>query len=801
MGLMPQPAPTPDQAPTLTPDDLLLKHSNKIKDVLEREVVQRVDNEKTYRYASIRRNDLYWRGHQYVSLSYSGEGFVDFRPLEGSTLLSPSADYDDVTDGGFDYVFNIYKGYIRKLTALIGQRQPNVKGLALIRDDDAAVRRSNIATKAASYIEQTCNVQDLHRQAVFGLAKSGTVFSYAAYKSDGELFGHTVEPVLEPQEQKIGEDEFVCPECQYEGPMSETIQDQGANLCPECGTILGGADVIPAPTQTINAVTDYERYQNGSVEIAIATELEVTTPFYIKKLDDAPWLRYQYEMDKGKLLSMYPQLRSKAGVLDTAYTGWGQSGAMGRFSRSQLTSPTGVTRFPRPQLWLYERFWLRPSMYEYFGGSDEDDNLRHELYRAFPRGLKITLVNGELVDVDHESLTEVWAACKPEESDYLYPESYLEDVIRYQDLVNDSGNIVVEGMERMIGVTFADPTVIDPSSINEKGRLSGEYIFTQPHMGGDLKNSLYHTKLADVDPKIMDISDFFIGNMQDVTGLVPSVWGAGAGVETVGQERILRDQALAMLSTMWNNLRSFWSRTYENAIMQLARYSPDDQVYFPVRFPDQTIPMQLHGLTSLTEGGWSMKADENMPMNTGQIQSYVLNIVTQMAPELQQMLGFFHPSNVGRINQILGLPDLKNPALDAYNRIQDTIYQLLQQAPMQDVDPYTGEQIESPSIPPDTFLFDPGIVAEVIREWALSEAGQNAEQTNPEGFRNVILYAMEYMNILNAQAAPPAEGEDGGEPGAEGPEEQPPAPGPGQEGPAPEPEPPAEEQPPTDLVM
>ena len=60
-----------------------------------------------------------------------------------------------------------------------------------------------------------------------------------------------------------------------------------------------------------------------------------------------------------------------------------------------------------------------------------------ELTQMFPDGMKVTLIEGEVIDIENEKLTDVWSYCKPETSQYIYADGMGLDMMGAQDLKND----------------------------------------------------------------------------------------------------------------------------------------------------------------------------------------------------------------------------------------------------------------------------------------------------------------------------------------------------------------------------
>jgi hypothetical protein len=154
-------------------------------------------------------------------------------------------------------------------------------------------------------------------------------------------------------------------------------------------------------------------YAKGSVEFTLATIFEVTTPFYARDIKDLPWLLYEYDEHKGRLLALYgddKDIRERLVGNDSPYPALGAGGgssSAGTVAREAAMSPTSVQMTSRRNRMLYTRIWLEPLMYQLLA----DDEKRKMLTENFPKGCKLTLIADELVDIEEEKLAEHWALC------------------------------------------------------------------------------------------------------------------------------------------------------------------------------------------------------------------------------------------------------------------------------------------------------------------------------------------------------------------------------------------------------
>lgn len=713
--------PVPESAqPTQISPEIIKKQ---LKDLVTDHVQLDVDREKVYQYAEARKAELYYRGQQYLYPVIRNGSIADWQSPTGS-LESPRTPGDQ--DPQYDYVLNIIRGDGNKFIAVLGQRGPNVKAEAALPDDEECVTLVTKADTAAAYLRSRWDCEAVQRHLSLSLWKNGTTFAYTPFVADADKYGIHEEPEIELVEQDNGD-----------------------------GT-----------TSFVPNITQVHSYPKGCVELHLATIFEVTVPFYSKTLKDAPWLWYEYEEHKGKLLRAFPQLRAKMGK-DSEFAGdeTGTSSA-GRLTRDTASSPTGAYIAPRRNRWLFQRFWLRPAMYELLS----NDAVRKQLATEFPDGVRVTMVQGEIVDLAHEVLDDVWAMCKPGVSEYMFADPVCRDYMGIQDLVNDMYNLTVETMERSIPFMLVDPQLLDLQQMAKRSHYPGEFVPAKPGVGSRLADGIQKAPTADVKPEIVQFMNNTHETGRELIGILPAIFGGGSGDQTAREAEIRRNQALQQLNTVWNEMRDFWAQVFTNGVRQMARYSLPDAANlggYVGEAPDFSDLLD-------TEDYWSFTTEESMPQTWGQKRDLVMYTL-QQGPEAWKLFGMEHPLNAASLADIMGYEGWKVPYADARAKVLATVKKLLQGQPMPAPD---GSGNLLPSIPPDDFEDNHLFVGSCVREWSQSPQAMAARDANPAGYANVIAWAKAHMQMSGQGSGapppgPPPGGGNGPAPGGPGPSQGP----------------------------
>lgn len=715
---------------------------------------QAIDREKVFQYAIVRRNDFYYRGNQNLVPTFAGNGsgqIIDFRPVNNQTqLFSGSAANKSPI---YDYVINNFRGDMRKFVGVLGQKSPNVKAMPSWPSDDIGNKRAGIANDTAGYLRSQWDVDGANRYLVLSLGKNGTTFLYTPFVTNAERYGEREEPIWGTKPEKVEPDSLACPQCGFHNPLEALPTG-----CEQCFGPLSEANFVEGRTEDIPTITGYKKYPNGTVELHVHSVYDVTTPFYIKSIEQCPWLWLEHDEDAGACVQKYPE-RGLEDMLKTqntvGTTGDTSTTQLGQMARNQASSPNGYEFIERPNRWRKSQFWLTPSMYNYLvRNSDEGKQCLAQLKAQYPRGIKLTWINNKLVQIEHERLDEVWAAVKPETSEYIYADPIFNDYIQGADVMNDATNIIIQLMETNIPALIYDPNVLNAGKIRN-GFQTNEFVPCVPGMGSQMGNAFYKIPTSSADPALFDLIARVHETLRNNIGLVPAIWGGDDNTQTAEQARRRLNQALMVLATTWNEMRKGWARAYRNGIRQLARYSLGRLVNSQGDAESVTT-REVQDLGEVLKGGWENECDQAIPMTWTQLRDFVMEVFSSGNEQMISAFGMQDPANMDKVSQGIGIPGWNYPGLEERNRIRDLIGQLLEGEPIT-----TPMGTIMPSVPLDfKITWNPKMTADVIHEWLMSEDGRSKQGT--PGFDNVVAAGWSAIDYMGQ--APPVEGEAGGVP-------------------------------------
>lgn len=752
-----------EQAPE---PDLVAIFGDGLKKLVTDDIRTDLDPEKVYQLSDIRKQEYYWRGIQFLRRTITG-GVVDWTPV---TATPANQNSDKPNEDLYNYCANDIRGYGRKFIGVIAQQPPNVKFQPNKKTSEDHIRRARKAQSVGDILRGLWDIEDLAITAALGFWKSGTQFIYTPFVADADKYGIVEEPILEDQQIPLGPASQRCIHCGTTTPIADGAIPSRACPGPMCGQEFGPEDFVEPETIAFPLPTgENSKYPNGCAEAHLYNGMYVSTPFWIRKLGDTPWLELAYEEYKGKILTayrskdkIYKKLREMIGSDDSAGGIGGYAETMARTTRDLAQSPSGTIILPHRNRWLYSRIWMRPSQYELAKGEVVIDGERVKLHEAlaekFPKGLKMTMVQDKVIDIEEEVLDYVWTMAQPEAAENAYPDALCKDLISSQDLTNTCLNIMAETLERQIPQTGIDVDVIDLNA-RKKHQLPGSYIPMRRKGGGSLRDSVVSMAVAKAEPEMAEYPTAIREHAAEGVNITRSLFGAGEREQTAYATNLKRNQAMVGLSPQLNALRKLIAGAEQNGVMQMALHSGGK---IPSPHAPRTETEDIDGLEELAEGGWHAEADDNYPQNHAERRVNLLELM-EKNPTALIPLGFGEIDNIPTIQDtIVGISGWKVPNSDDLNKVNNEIRQLLKAAPIQKIG-MSGQPLMIPSIPVAEFEDNHQFCADAIRRWAQTEDAWQEREKNPMGYANVIAWGKAHAGL----ALPPPGMEP--QPGAPGP--------------------------------
>lgn len=721
-----------DGNPEVLPEqELIERHGGELRDVIYKELELPVEINRQEQISFARRNQLYMEGKQYLAPKLGDNG----RTLDWSPV---NVDSKDGKKRLFASVYNIILADGAKFIAVVGQRPPNVKAVPIDPMIAANVSSADNADTARMYLHRQWNIRRRMKEIAFYQWATGPVFLKTQYVADAQRFGTMQLPRIETRPEVLRAAGMECSVC---GTVAMDM------TCPACSAPMDPFSYQDEVSVEVPYENGVEVFPRGSVDLDIKTVFEVGVPFNARQLSECDWLTEDSMVPEWKLRAKY-DLGDKSILTNETER---SSVEDARLAKEMIESPSGVSCYDQRTKSALESFkWIRPSVYHAFG-----PELRKQLQEQCPDGARITIVGARVVEIKNESMDDIWAVCKTGPNKISDP-PLCHAIIPIQDDINDFVNMGRETLLRAIPKTFIDSSLVDPQALKDSEAIIAELVPVKLGTNQSIGNLIGQLPTAKMNEQTMPFGSWLRDYSREIDGVQPAIYGGGTPANTFRAENQRKNQALMQLQPPFEEMQEAVRVATKNGVKLLAKYGTGS-VKAPSR--DPMTPTRHLQLEDLQLEGWELEAEESVPQSLGEKQERVAAL-SQENPDMAAALGFSHPMNVAEMQRMFGIEGLYNPAAMQLKKALGVIQELVNEVPIDDFDPMTGQPMRVSSQTPDPYEFkDAGFMAQVFHAWVLSDAGQQAARLNPEGFENVKLFGQQ----LDQMAAPPPMPMEGGE--------------------------------------
>ena len=685
-----------------------------------------------------------------------------WKPISSSGGLETRSD-DNEELQRYDYITNIYGANCLIDMAVMAQNPPRFQYAP--GDPQSAIDRmtARASKDVAAFISENNRLDLKQIDLAFHFYNDGGAGAYTWWDVDGQKYGFTDEPITQPSAAQLTPGQVNCPNCGHSEPAEQGDAQAGYSplptppACPGCGTPLGPDNVSPGQMGIVPKVVGTKHTPNGQERIKYVGFLELERPFWAKDQEDFPWMKWETEVPRSKLRSVYPKFAENVADLEASDDYAGMTGRVARISLAATAYGRTVTEGAWA-LVTYKRMWLRP--WAFF--EIDDKEFAKKLYNVFPFGAYVALAGDTYLESYPENMDDRWTIGHALPGDGQARECLGEWMVDIQRRFNTEENIQTETYERNISTRFIDPEVVDLDAYFETGALPGMNMPATPRPGMSLGDGVYDTPPATVSPQMVIHSEALMGRIsQFLTANQPTVFGGDTGDNSTARGiAMVKDSSMGVKALFKIPMNDFHARTMLNAI-RVFQENRDQDVALAVEGSDGELDAKIIKLDDL-RGNIKVKTDvsNSYPTTVNQRREIAIQMLGQ--PVVAQALGLLTPQGTEMLRDLLGTGDFCPPGYDARMHQAREIRQMFDGA----------------AVPINPIMDDHAAHIAETKDWWESNEGQLAAEQNPMGVQLVLMHMQEHLNamaMLNAAMAPPP---TAGPPGEGGPPPGPPGAGP-----------------------
>ena len=717
----------------------------------------------------------YWDSIQYLWWSEQ-EG--DWRTPD--SINANRADPGFVDPSLYAKVINIYRAHGEVVISAMSSSVPSVLFPPDDADDPEDILTAKSYTKLSKLIQNHNHGELLLIKALYILFNQGVVFANNESKEDKD-YGVIIEDILESQ--RVKKRMYLCPDCaEILAEDSEVMDNQEQPPEPELDDMDGGENVHPMNNMDQNEEADDiicpQCSEEAGMEVRVQPEIEeyeedeervtgqeekpkareiidvygplnVKVPSWIRKQKDTPYLVLETEEHYAKLQETYKE------SAEFIKPGENQDDSENR-SRgySSYHGDTGE------DLLLVQRIWLRPWAMNVLGMDDQTKDRVEDLKKRFPNGCYCVIINRDmLVEAIPDDLDEHWTISESPLSDVIHAQPIGQPLVPIQELTNELANLTLENIEHSIPETYADTETLNFEAYAKSEARPGQVYPVSKQPGESVSSSFHEVKGGTLSREVELFGDRLEKNSQFVVGSLPSVFGGHIkGSDTAREYEISRNAALQRLSITWRLVSSWWVQVMSKSVRSFAQNLIGDESWAEKNGSSFVNVWIKRAEMTGNIGDASSESTESLPVSWNQKRDVVLNILQMGNEELNSVI--YHPENASFISRLIGLPELYIPGDDDRNKQLMEIAKLIITEPIEipgEIDPMTGlmgaEQMLS-TIQVDPDVDNHAIEAEICGAWLKSDVGQDAKESNPGGYANVLAHKKEHdFFVMQAEMA------------------------------------------------
>jgi len=643
----------------------------------------------------------------------------------------------------------------------------------------------------SDYVQRVNNIKELRRKAFTIRWNQGLVASYTYFKKDKKRFGTISKDVIGVKKQTYIDKK--CEQCgetiqgeaidnpedlankmmgqmqpplqnelpidpnaeEQTEPIDNLLEESQEETCPECGSPLTSQE---PRTEDIPYKIGEEKKDRGCSTIELYSPLQFKIPHYATKVSDINYILLEGEIHYATARSLYPDYADQI-----------QPNDIDSVESPHRTQADNYSSVASNSLVTISRFWCKPDMYNVLG--EEKDYNAAKMLKQYPDGKFATFINGNLmVDCKNEDMDEHWTFVESALDSHVYIRALGNARIPIQDMENDLVFITMDTIRHAIGETFYDSRVIDRRAYRERMTKPGDMTPVNVSMlsGRSIQDCFYSTKNANLSREVDSFQGYLERKGQFISGALPSLFGGmfEQGSKTLGVYESSKNQALQRVSIPANGIDDFLATTVHKATELYDRNMEGDEVYSVEAgnsYNNVTLRKSAPGAKIAT-----VKAvkSEQFPTTWEQKRAFVMEMLDKQLDPINAAI--FGVDNLGSLDSLIGIPELKIPGVADRNKQLHEINDLLKAEPQPDpnIGPPVQDPMADPSLPlpqapliptimPDQDVDNHNIHIQTIISWAVSPEGMREKVNNPGGYTNVIMHLIQHKNLAAAMMATP----------------------------------------------
>ena len=465
---------------------------------------------------------------------------------------------------------------------------------------------------------------------------------------------------LEPSTGQEGEDEVIDA---VTAPQSE---DTGED-------ILDSADA--GENEQLSATPTTKKPLGREVTTAHG-KLDHKVPIAVDKVCDMHFVQLPMELDVAVVKAMFPWIaeKIKPGGNDSNT----ELDRIARENVRQAVLGAYVTGDSLARHCTVKWSWFRPS---FFMDDGIDTATRAGLLEKFPNGCLLAKAGAEYAYSRNESMDDHIAIGHPSSGKGQNRRAMGTSLISIQKRINDWVDLLDDFFKNTIPKKWMNSEAFDVEAVKTQTNVPGSIGAFLPQPGlTTAEQYIMVEPTPQPQAALPDFIKWFITALsEEISGALPSLFGAATNTETVGGIAIQRDQALQRVGCPWQNIQDLFAEAALQAV-KCAKECRDGKSV------SQNIPDVGKVTVNTADLAGNVlcyaESDTSFPESWAQREQKIMQMVDASSanPELQQFL--FSPANIPALVDALRMKDFKVPGASSVVKQKGEMEKLLRSGPM-----------------------------------------------------------------------------------------------------------------------
>jgi hypothetical protein len=498
------------------------------------------------------------------------------------------------------------------------------------------------------------------------------VLMWTRYELNGQKYGFEGETEV----PTVPEDVFNEPDAEPTGQEAlDDVLDAQTSEEPseeEPEPTNGGEDLL---TEAGNAGDD--RKPLGREVTTVHGKLDHKVPIAVDTFDLMQFVQLSLDLDVAVVRGMFPWIASKInpgtdGMSET------QLDRIARENVRQAVVGAYVTGDSLNRHSTVKFSWFRPSM---FLDQSVSDEAKAELLEAFPNGALLARAGQEYAFSRNESMDDHLVIGHPWAGKGQNRRAMGTMLISIQKRINDWVDLLDDFFKRTVPKKWMNADAFDMEALKTQPNVPGSTGPFLPQPGLTLEAQYIMVEpTPQPQAALPDFIKWFITSLsEEISGALPSLFGAATGENTVGNAVIQRDQALQRVGCPWNSVQDMFAAAAQQAVKCAAECRDG-----------KTIRQNIKGkgniavnTANLLAGNVLCYAENNpaFPETWQQKEGKLKELITQGATNQALNAIIFSPSNSVEVLDALRMKGFKIPGASSAAKQRNEFEVLLRTGP------------------------------------------------------------------------------------------------------------------------